>query len=263
MSQNAHTLLLFFSKEEPFRKCLKVLRLLDAEKNDQAEELSRTWGVDFATPWNADWFNHCVSVTPKFIRVQYDTSSSYELPLELLQELFDAGLRVACLEVYYDQLGEYGHFHFMDSKLVDLDLMCNKYGLIRHILSEQFECDIEETEGHGYPVPASINKLIKERGKREEESAEMVDALVGLAKASRESGVDPLALAKSALVLRALVKGVLQGVGFGIITVLLFKGMWLWIGLSVVLTIVLPLIYVSKVSADFEDEPEEGGAVEC
>lgn len=35
-------------------------------------------------------------------------------------------------------------------------------------------------------------------------------------------------------------------------TVLLFKGMWLWIGLSILLAIFLPMSYFSKARADFK-----------
>lgn len=263
MSQNAHTLLLFFRKEEPYKKCLQILRLLEAGKSDQAEKIGQNWGVNIAQSWNDHWFNQNLLPTPKFIRLEYETSTGYDLPLNMLQQLFDVGLRVACLEVFYDQVGEFGQFYFMDGQLVDKDSVCNKFGLIRTMVDEQFECDSEELEGNGYSHPIPIGKLVKEKEKQKAEANEMVDTLLGLAKASRETGANPLELVKSALILRAAGKGLLQGAGFGVVTILLFKGMWLWIVLAIVLSVVLPLIYISRVNAELDGEVDDGDKAVC
>ena len=59
----------------------------------------------------------------------------------------------------------------------------------------------------------------------------------------------------NAAVLVATLKGVFIAVVFTLVTVLLFEGLWLWIGIGVVLLIVLPLWNVSKlVSAKEEFE---------
>lgn len=256
MSHNSHTLLLFFDKEDLYKNCLRMFKLLDEEAPEKAKEIGRLLDVNIAQAWKDDWFNQSITPTSKFLRLDYDTSTGYDLPLDVLQQLFDAGLRAACLEVFYDQVGEFGQFYFMDGQLVDKDSVCKKFGRIRSIVDEQFENDNDQLDQDEYIRPTPITKLIKEKTKHEKEASEMVDSLIGLAKASSETGVNPLELAKSAMVLRAAGKGLLQAVGFGIVTILLFKGMWLWISLTVVLLVALPLIYVSNVSDVFGDDED-------
>jgi len=263
MSQNSHTLLLFFSKEELYKKCFQILRLLETGKPDQANKIGQDLGVNIAHTWSNLWFNQKISPTPKFIRIEYETSTGYDLPLDILQQLFDAGLRAACLEVFYDQVGEFSHFYFMDGQLVDKNSICNKFGLMKTIIGEEFECDNKELKENGYRYPIPISELIKKKVKQEKEAREMVDTLLGLTKASRETGINPLELAESALILRAAGKGLLQGIGFGAVTILLFKGIWFWICLSIALSIILPLIYTSKVSAEFNDEENSEGKEIC
>lgn len=263
MSQNAHTLLLFFSEENSYRKFLGILRLLDAGDLDQAEKIGADWGVDIAKSWNEDWFNHSISPTPKFIRLKYETSTGYNLPLDILNQLFDSGLRAACLEVFYDQVGEFCQFYFMDNQLVDKDSICNRFGKIRTIIDDQFESDSKDLTDSSYRSPIPINKLIKENAKQEAEIMEIKETLLALAKASRETGEDPLKLAKSALILRAAGKGLLHGITFGIVTALLFKGIWLWITLAIILTIILPLVYISQVSAEFDNKTDDGDEATC
>jgi hypothetical protein len=268
MSQNAHTLLLFFDHNELFKNCLGLFKHLDAEEPEKAAEYGRKIGVDISTAWNDDWFNQRVTPTPKYIRLDYDTSTGYDLPLDVLQQLFDAGLRVACLEVFYDQVGEYGQFYFRNGELVDRETIKEKYAPISPIIEELFSSDHEELEEGDYPRPITIKKLIEQKAAQDKEAKALVDAMtdkdtldamINLAKASQETGSDPVELLKSAMLLRALGKGLLQALGFGVVTVLLFKGMWLWIALSVVLAVVLPLIYLLQVNAQFKDDEDSDG----
>ncbi len=269
MSQNSHVLLLFFDKKELFQNCLKMFRRLEAGDAEKAKEYGQQLGVDIAETWNEEWFNHTITPTSKHIRLHYDTSSRYDLPLDVLQQLFAAGLRVACLEVFYDQVGEYGQFYFKDGKLLDKESVYGKSSQIKAIVDEQFESAGEDLEEDGYPRPSSIDALIKEQAKQEKEASELaealtngevLDAMVSLAKASQETGEDPIDVLKSAMLLRAIGKGLLQAIAFGVITVLMFKGMWLWIVLALVLAVVLPIIYILKVNAEFGDD--EGSDVD-
>jgi hypothetical protein len=280
MSQNTHTLLLFFDNKELFKSCLGIFKHLDAGELEKAAESGRQIGVDITSAWQDDWFNQRVTPTSKYIRLDYDSSTGYELPLDVLQQLFKAGMRVACLEVFYDQVGEYGQFYFRDGELVDREIIREKYARISTIADDLFTCDQEDLGEDEYPRSTTIDELMKQKAKRDKESKALVDALtdkdtleamIDLAKASEETGSDPVDLLKSAMLLRALGKGLLQALGFGIVTVLLFKGMWLWIALAVVLAVVLPLIYMMQVNAQFEDdedsdsddEEQEEGEVTC
>ena len=61
------------------------------------------------------------------------------------------------------------------------------------------------------------------------------------------------------LVWGAIIKGVGQALIFGVVTVLLFKGMWLWISLALMLAVLLPMYYLSDIfgsSDDDSDQPE-------
>lgn len=238
MSQNAHRLLLFFPNAEQYKNCLRILKLLHAERSEEAARLGQEWGVDFVTPWNNEWFNHSFEPTPKFIRLYYETRTDYELPLELLQQLFDVGLRAACLEIYYDQTGEYGQFYFVDGTLVTKETLCTRFGAMRRIIEEEFQSRSADGEADRYPRPSSIAELIKANAERESNSEDVAEAM------AEEMG--------PAFLVQALRKGLFHSLGFGVVTVLLFKGMWLWIGLSILLAIFLPMSYFSKARADFK-----------
>jgi hypothetical protein len=265
MSQNAHTLLLFFDNKDLFKTCLGMFKHLDAGEPEKAAEYGRQIGVDLSGAWNDDWFNQQVTPTSKYIRLDYDSSTGYDLPLDVLQQFFNAGLRAACLEVFYDQVGEYGQFYFRNGELVDRELFSEKYPQIQAITDELFTCDYEDLSEDEYPRSTTIDNLIKQKAKQEKESEALMEALtdkdtlnamIDLAKASQETDTDPVELLRSAMLLRALGKGLLQALIFGIVTVLLFKGMWLWIALSVVLAVILPIIYLLQVNSQFEDEDD-------
>lgn len=57
----------------------------------------------------------------------------------------------------------------------------------------------------------------------------------------------------------------LQALIFGVVTVFLFKGMWLWIVVAILLAIILPLYHVAQVAKEFEgdDEDEEEGVTDA
>ncbi len=262
MSQNAHKLLLFFDNVDHFRNCLAMFKQLEAGNAEKAAEFSALLGVDILNAWNEDWFNHSVTPNRQFIRLDYDSSARYDLPLDVLKQLFGAGLRVACLEVFYDQVGEMAQFYFKDGKLLDKDLVYGKSEKIKAIVREHFEGDPEELEDDGYPRPCTIDKLIKGEARQQEEASEMMNTMLELAKAAKETGKNPVELVKSVLILRAVGKGLLHALIFGVITILLFKGLWLWIILMILLAVILPLIYVQKASAQFDDEDNDNEEAE-
>jgi hypothetical protein len=242
-----------------------MFKHLDAGEPEKAAEYGRQISVDISGAWNDDWFNQQVTPTSKYIRLDYDSSTGYDLPLDVLQQFFNAGLRAACLEVFYDQVGEYGQFYFRNGELVDRELFSEKYPQIQAITDELFTCDYEDLSEDEYPRSTTIDNLIKQKAKQEKESEALMEALtdkdtlnamIDLAKASQETDTDPVELLRSAMLLRALGKGLLQALIFGIVTVLLFKGMWLWIALSVVLAVILPIIYLLQVNSQFEDEDD-------
>lgn len=260
MSQNAHSLLLFFEGEQSYRTCLKILRLLEKEHMEEAHELGDEWGVDLPAEWEEEWFNQSVSPTAKFIRIDYETATGYELPLTVLQQMFASGLRAACLEVFYDQVGEFGQFFFMKGQLVEAESLFSRYPAVAGIVEQEFQCDGSEVQDHGYQTPIAISQLTEQQQEAEARGKEMMDAILQLSTAAQKTGVNPVELAKSVLVLRAGGKGLIHAALFGVITVLLFKGIWLWLGLTAVLLVFLPLSYSSRAAAEFNrDDKDEGG----
>ncbi len=262
MSQNSHKLLLFFDNAELGKNCLAMFKQLEAANAEKIDEFSKQLKVNISKAWNEDWFNHSITPNKKFIRLDYDSSSHYDLPLDVLKQLFDAGLRVACLEVFYDQVGEISQFYFMDGILLDKDSVCEKNREIKAIVNEAFEMDLQESGNDGYPRPCSIDKLIEMEAKQREDSAEMMNAMLELANIAKETGKNPIELAKSVGVLRAAGKGLLHATLFGVVTILLFKGVWLWVVLTILLMVILPLIYIQKVSAQFGDDIDDETDVE-
>lgn len=256
MSQNYHTLLLFFKNETHYKSCLHVLNNLKSGRQAGDEGVVEEWVEMFSPLWNNDWFNASVVPTPKYICLSYETSTRYGLPLKLLKQLFEVELRAACLEVFYDQVGEYEHFYFFDNKIVDKDEMFKRFKLIPELVREQFQVDPYQQADNGYDKPEKIKRLIADEEKALKDVRESVDGLMEIMKSSNETGVNPVRMMRSALVLRAAGKGFLHAVGFGVFTVLLFKGVWLWTILTLILIVLLPVIYINKVTKDLDEDVE-------
>ena len=252
MSQDAHSLLLFFDDESRHKQCLLMLLKLHKQEDEEASRWSAALGVDIRTDWQDHWFNHELSAQPEYIRIDYETSTHYGLPLHALQQLFACGMTAAVVDTFHDQVGECSRHYFLQGQLVDENTLFEACPATRTVVEAQFDDDLEnESE----PVrPVDIAALIKQTRQQQDDAQEMVGSLLELSKIARESGQNPMDVMRSALVLRALVKGVVQGVLFGVVTVLLFKGMWLWVGLSVLLVVILPLYHVTQASKEFDDE---------
>lgn len=258
MSQNSHTLLLFFDDEQKHKDCLLMFLKLNSGENRNAQYYAERLSVDVSDQWENSWFNHAVAAKPEYIRIDYDTSTHEDMPLEVLRQLFSAGMNGAVLDTFYDQVGEYSRHHFLDGKLVNQEMLYQGIARSRTITESMFNREDEDEDDYSVTVdtPVSIDDLIKQENKREENAQEMVNALLELGKVARETGSSPVDVARSVLVLRALGKGLLQALIFGVVTALLFQGMWLWIVLAIVLAVVLPLFYVTQVAGEFEDEVE-------
>lgn len=283
MSQNNHSLLLFFDKAEKFKACFSLFKAANSEDQAHYRKLSEELGIDLGDNWGDAWFNIHFEAKPKYISLNFDTSTSNDLTLDLLESLFSIGLRAACVEVFYDQVGEYSQHFFFDGRMVARESLFKKSKLFEEFLENEFECDSDDLEEEYDDLPINITELRALRDEQQEEAAATADAMMdmfaqarkegkssellsGLAEvamASKETGEDPVDIIKSALVIREAIKGLLQALAFGLVTILLFKGLWLWIILTVLLVVLLPIIYVGLVSADFEeDEDEEGSNLE-
>ncbi len=175
----------------------------------------------------------------------------------MLEALFASGLRAACLEIFYDQVGEFGQFFFTGGKQVDRDRLYRLNPKFEVIVQQQFECDLNGIEGEEGDFSVTIAELKSQKEVQHQDAMEMVGAIRELAKTVHETGEKPMDLLRSAMLLNEMKNALIKGLGVGVVTVLLFKGMWFWITLSILLTLVL-LVYGSmKVNEEFGDEESD------
>ena len=276
MSQNAHTLHLFF--EDPIKLKLSqlVYQYLASGNTEQAQRWAdKLGGADLSALWDEEWFNQEVSATPSHLLLRFDTGTSGDLPLRALETLFSHGLKAAVLQVFYDQVGETERMHFDDGQWVSRQAFFDKHPERRSIVEpadpdrqagpagdEEPEDEYDCSKDPGKPV--SVAKLRKQEAERKQQGQEAAEAFIEMAKAMGKSGVSPVKGLIAVLLLRAGFKGLLQAIAFTVVTVLLFKGLWLWLGLGLVLAIVLPLYYMlseyKDIHGDGDDEDSNGDA---
>jgi len=278
MSQNTLTLQLFF--EDPIKLKLGqlVYQYLAAGNTEQAQRWAdKLGGADLDALWDAEWFNQEVFAEPNRLTLRFDTGTTDDLPLRALEVLFAHGLQAAVLEVFYDQVGETERMHFDAGQWVSRQAFFQKNPQWQPVVEpkaqrgekgESSEGD-EGDEGADYACskdpgkPISITKLRKQEAERKREAQEAVEPIVDFAKAMGKSGTSPVKGLIAVLLLRAGLKGLLQAFVFTVVTVLLFKGFWLWLGLGLVLAVVLPLYYMlseyKDLKGDDDDDNEADG----
>ena len=274
MSQNAHTLHLFF--EDPIK--LKTFQLayqyLAADNTEQAERWAgKLGGVDLDALWDAQWFNQQVSAERTHLLLCFDTGTHDDLPLRALEALFAHGLQAAVLEVFYDQVGETERMHFDKGQWVSRKAFFAAYPQWRTVVEPVDErsaagegsdgggSDEEPEDAYGHSKdpakPVSVAKLRKDEAERKKQAEEAAQAFIDMARAMGKSGKSPVQGLIGVLLLRAAFKGLLQAIAFTVVTVLLFKGLWLWLGLGLVLAIVLPLYYILSEYKDIHGDDDD------
>ncbi len=282
MSQNTHTLQLFF--EDPIKLKLGqlVYQYLAAGNTEQAQRWAdQLGGADLDALWDVQWFNQEVFAEPNRLTLRFDTGTTDDLPLRALETLFSHGLQAAVLEVFYDQVGETERMHFDGGQWVSrqaffqknpqwLSVVEPKTKLTDTGSADEGDESDETNEDADYGCskdpakPISVTKLRKQEAERKREAQEAVEAIVDFAKAMRTSGTSPVQGLIAVVLLRAGLKGLLHAFIFTVVTVLLFKGFWLWLGLGLVLAVVLPLFYMlseyKDIKGDDDDDGDEGEA---
>lgn len=246
MSQNANTLLLFFQDQSAHELCVLALVNLMREDEDKARGYQERLGVDLSSSWHDDWFNHQFRAQPEFIRLDFDTSKNASLPLVLLESLFEHHLRAAVIEVFHDQVGETQRHHFLEGKLVNRDDLYRREPFVASIVSAQLDAEREEGDEDTsvcVPRPVAIRRLIEEERQHAEQAKAAVEALVAVARVSRETGSNPVSVMKVGLVLWQMGKGLLHALILTVLALVFFKGFWLWIGAGLLLAVLLPLAY--------------------
>ena len=275
MSQNAHTLNLFFDTPIQLKTVQLVYQYLAAENIEQAQRWAGKLGVgDLAALWDERWFNQAVSSGPGHLTLRFDTGTYDELPLRALETLFAHGLRAAVLEVFYDQVGETERMHFDSGQWVSRKAFFAAHPALRTVVEPAEAAAAEDDEDGHDPYacskdpakPIALAALRKQEEKRRREAEETAEAFVEMARAMGKSGKSPVQGLIAVLLLRAGLKGLLHAVVFTAVTVLLFKGFWLWMGLGLGLAVVLPLYYIVTEykelrgdDGDDSDEHSDGG----
>ncbi len=266
MSQNAHTLYLFVEDPIKLKYCQLMYQYLAADQSDEAERWAMKLGIeDVSAVWDAEWFNQAASAQPGHVRLCFDTGTHDDLPLLALETLFAQGMDAAVLEVFYDQVGEVMRMYFSNGQWVSRQAFIEQHAQWRSIVEPTDAGLFADHEGADPVVkdpskPTAIALLRQQEIARKEKAQENVKDFLELAKASHAlGGVKGLV---GVLVLRAAIKGLLQGLAFTVITVLLFKGLWLWVSLGLILTIALPLYYMTATYGELKGVDDSGDTVD-
>lgn len=275
MSQNAHTLHLFFEDAIKLKTAQLVYQYLAADNTEEAQRWAgKLGGADIEALWDAQWFNQQVSVAPTHLLLCFDTGTHDDLPLRALETLFAHGLQSAVLEVFYDQVGETERMHFDQGQWVSRKAFFDAHPEWRAVVEPVREpsttgdgADGQGDEDDRYACskdpakPVSVAKLRKEEAERKKKAQEAAEAFIDMARTMGKNGKSPVQGLIAVLLLRAAFKGLLQAIAFTVVTVLLFKGLWLWLGLGLVLAIVLPLYYLMSEYKDIhggDDKDDDG-----
>lgn len=267
MSQNAHTLHLFF--EDPIRlKYAQLVYQYIAEGNTaEATRWAAKLGVDLADLWDGEWFNQQVTAAPSYLQLNFDTGTSDPLPLSPLAALFGHGLQAAVLDVFYDQVGETQRMYFDKGLWVPRQYFLALYPQLQSIVEPAHDPDDGDEPGeraaadaHDPAKPMSVDRLLKEEAKKRKEAQEAAEAFVEIAKSMGKNGVkNTVDGVIGVLVLGSALKGLLHAAVFTVVTVLLFKGLWLWLGLGLMLAVVLPLFYAARTYREIKGDDDDDG----
>lgn len=273
MSQNAHTLHLFFEDPIKLKTAQLVYQYLVADNTEEAQRWAGKLGVaDVDALWDAEWFNHEVSAARTHLLLRFDTSTHGDLPLRALETLFAHGLGSAVHEVFYDQVGETERRHFDKGLWVSRTAFFESNPECRAVVEPVAErsaagddSGLQDDEGEGDPYgqsqdpgkPVTVAKLRKQEAERKKQGEEAAQAFIDLARAMGKEGKSPVQGLIGVLLLRAGFKGLLQAIAFTVVTVLLFKGLWLWLGLGLVLAVVLPLYYMLSEYKDIHGDDDD------
>jgi hypothetical protein len=257
MSQNTHQLLLFFADQARHETAVRAVLELRRGDLERSAALQAQLGIDLTSLWTDTWFNHEFSAQADFLRLTFDTSTSAPLPLQLLAQLFQGGLRAAVVEVFYDQVGETQRYHYLAGKQVNREPFYQSEPQAGQVVDAQLGEPDEDDCCVTVAKPVSLKQLLAEQKSEAKQRDEAVQAFVELAKLSRETGSNPLAVVQGVMVIGGLAKGLLQALAFTVVTVLLFKGFWLWMGAGLLLAVALPLYHANQANKPFDSNSND------
>lgn len=269
MSQNAHTLHLFFEDSIRLKYAQLVYQYVAEGNTGQATRWAEKLEVELTALWDPEWFNQQVTATPGYLQLNFDTGTHDALPLAPIEALFGQGLQSAVLDVFYDQVGETQRMYFDKGHWVARKTYLALYPQLQSIVEPAHDPDDGDQPGeraaadaHDPAKPISVARLRQDEAQKRKEAQETAEAFVEMARAMGKSGVkNPVAGFIGIVLLGSALKGLLHAAIFTVVTVLLFKGLWLWLGLGLVLAIVLPLYYLTRTHKEIkgDDDDSDGG----
>ncbi len=268
MSQNAHTLHLFFEDSIRLKYAQLVYQYLLEGNTEQATRWAeKLGGLDLAVLWDPEWFNQQVTTKPGYLQLNFDTGTHDALPLAPIEALFGQGLQSAVLDVFYDQVGETQRMYFDKGHWVPRKSYLALYPQLQSIVEPAHDPEDGDQPGeraaadaHDPAKPVTVARLRKNEAQKRQEGQEAAEALVEMVQAMGKSGVKNTVEGFIGIVLLgSALKGLLHAALFTVVTVLLFKGLWLWLSLGLVLAIALPLYYMLRTYNAFKGGDDDSG----
>ncbi|MBE5314520.1 MAG: hypothetical protein H4O13_03870 [Xanthomonadales bacterium] len=217
MSQDSHRLHLQFTSAAPQRL---FERWLAAYVEGDGEAQQR-WGRMLGLPSDAltadAWFNVESALDGMCCVVNYDTRTSEDPPLRLLQGLYARGLLGGVvLSTFHSQVGERSALLFDAGLQVGSEKLRARRPELAHLIDALAQNLDEGEDGslaRGPDTPRPIAALIAEQDKQRREAEAAVDAVRDFVKAARASGSSPLELLQAVSLVRRLLRMAAWGLG--------------------------------------------------
>ena len=330
MSQNKHTLLLFFKDQTRHKLCLLMLLRLKQAKWPEAQKIASRLKLSLIDEWQQQWYQHEVTGSPQHIRLDFATSPRNRTQLQVIQKLFQAGVTGVVCETHFGAAKETERQYFLSQHLVNEKLFYKHLPqcipLVRQQLSASFESmplakpvklatlielakrQAQEERSDGIvrakqqvpkpkpvkqrprqstaatqqpvekPIPVTATQKplpeVRTESIQNQEStavpiAEPVvptvesyesDEPLGEITAQRDGELEGENQSSNPM-LKAIGTGLLQAAGFGVVTILLFKGLWLWVSLTALLAVSLPIYHTQQLNKDMDLSEQTEGAV--
>lgn len=217
MSQDSHRLHLQFTSAAPQRL---FERWLAAYVEGDGEAQQR-WGRMLGLPSDAltadAWFNVESALDGLCCVVNYDTRTSEDPPLRLLQGLYARGLLGGVvLSTFHSQVGERSALLFDAGLQVGSAQLRVRRPELAPVI-DALEQNLDEGEdgsfARGPDTPRPISALIEAQDKQRREAEAAVDAVRDFVKAARASGSSPLELLQAVSLVRRLLRMAAWGLG--------------------------------------------------
>jgi hypothetical protein len=217
MSQDSHRLHLQFTSAAPQRLFERWLAAYVEGDGEAQQRWGRMLGLQSDTLTADAWFNVESAFDGMGCVVNYDTRTSDDLPLRLLQGLYARGLLGGVvLSTFHGQVGERSALLFDAGQQVGSPQLRARRPELGHLI-DALEQNLDEGDdapsARGPDTPRPISALIAEQDKQRREAEAAVDAVRDLVKAARASGSSPLELLQAVSLVGRLLRMAAWGLG--------------------------------------------------